>query len=125
MPRVWHRPLLQVGEAVSADPMGINSSGALAIQACACLWLRDAESARTALTGMKAFRGRPVAAARLTAEAGLAALEGRVDEAAEAYREAIEAWRALECTLDLALCELARPDSGNLLIPSACRLVSI
>ena len=55
---------------------------------------------------MKAFRGRWMAAARLTAEAGLAALEGRVEEAAEAYRGAIEAWRALDCTLDLALCEL-------------------
>ena len=55
---------------------------------------------------MKAFRGRRVAAARLTAEAGLAALEGRGEEAAETYRSAIEAWRALECTLGLALCEL-------------------
>jgi hypothetical protein len=47
-----------------------------------------------------------MAAARLTAEAGSAALEGRVDEAAGSYREAIDAWRALKCTLDLALCEL-------------------
>jgi hypothetical protein len=93
-------------EAASADPMGINSPPALAIQARACLWLRDAEGARAGLTGMKAFPGRRVAAARLTAEAGLAVLEGRVDEAAEAYREAVEAWRVLECTLDLALCEL-------------------
>jgi class 3 adenylate cyclase/tetratricopeptide (TPR) repeat protein len=93
-------------EAVSADPTGINSPRALAIQARACLWLRDAEGARTALAEMKAFRGRRVAAARLTVEAGLAALEGRVEESADAYREAIEAWRALECTLDLALCEL-------------------
>ena len=29
-----------------------------------------------------------------------------MEEAAEAYRGAIEAWRALKCTLDLALCEL-------------------
>ena len=93
-------------EAVSVDPMGINSPTALAIQARAALWLRVAEGVRAGLAGMKAFRGRWMAAERLTVEAGLASLEGRVEEAAEAYRGAIEVWRALECTLDLALCEL-------------------
>ena len=52
------------------------------------------------------LRGRWMSVARLTTEAGLAALEGRVDELAESYRAAIEAWRALDCTLDLAMCEL-------------------
>jgi hypothetical protein len=93
-------------EAVSADPTRINSPRTLAIQARACLWQRDAEGARRALTAMKAFRGRRVAATQLTAEAGLAALEGGMEEAGEAYQEAIEAWRALVCSLDLALCEL-------------------
>jgi len=93
-------------EAVSADPTGINSPHALAIQARACLWLRDVEGALKALAGMRTFRGRWMAAARLTAEAGLAALEERAEEAAETYRGAIEAWRALDCTLDLVLCEL-------------------
>jgi hypothetical protein len=92
--------------AVSASPMGINSPRSLAIQAHACLWLREAEGLRETLRTMKAFPGRWMAAARLTAEAGLAALEGRVDEASHAYRKAVEAWRALDCTLDLALCEL-------------------
>jgi len=55
---------------------------------------------------MGGFRGRWMAAARHTVEAGLAALEGRADDAATAYRESIDAWRALDCTLDLALCEL-------------------
>jgi hypothetical protein len=96
----------KAAEAVSVDPLGLNSSTALAIQARAALWLRDAEGARAGLAGMKAFRGRWMAAERLTVEAGLAAIEGRVEEAAEAYRQAIEAWRVLECTLDLALCEL-------------------
>jgi class 3 adenylate cyclase/tetratricopeptide (TPR) repeat protein len=96
----------EAAEAVSVDPMGINSPRSLAIQARACLWLGDAESARSVLSTMTGFRGRWMAAGRLTAEAGLAALEGRAEEAAEAYRGAIEAWRALECTLDLALCEL-------------------
>ena len=52
------------------------------------------------------LRGRWTSVARLTTEAGLAALKGRVDELAESYRAAIEAWRALDCTLDLAMCEL-------------------
>ena len=47
-----------------------------------------------------------MAAERLTVEAGLAALEGRADESAAGYRTSVEAWRALDCTLDLALCEL-------------------
>jgi hypothetical protein len=47
-----------------------------------------------------------MSAGRLTTEAGPAALEGRVDESAESYRAAIQAWRPLDCTLDLAMCEL-------------------
>ena len=93
-------------EAVSVDPVGINSPRALAIQARAALWLHDIDGARAALAGMKAFRGRWMTAARIATEAGLAALEGRVEQASQAYREAIEAWRTLECPLDLALCEL-------------------
>jgi len=93
-------------EVVVADPLGVESPLALAIQARACLWLHDAEGAGGALSAMRGFRGQWMAAMRRTTEAGLAALEGRVDEAAETYREAIEAWRALDCTLDLALCEL-------------------
>jgi tetratricopeptide (TPR) repeat protein len=96
----------EAAEAVSADPLGINSPHALAIQARASLWLHNAEGAREALSAMAGFRGRWMAAARLTAEAGLATLEGRTEAAASSYREAIEDWRALDCTLDLALCEL-------------------
>ena len=55
---------------------------------------------------MRGFRGSWMAAVRLTAEAGLAALEGRPEQAVDCYQGAIEAWRALDVTLDLALCEL-------------------
>jgi len=96
----------EAAEAAAADPMGINSPISLGIQARAALWLRDAGRARQVLSAMQGFRGRLMGAARLTVAAGLAALEGPPDEAAEAYRQAIEAWRALDCTLDLALCEL-------------------
>jgi len=96
----------QAADAVAADPLGINSTYALVFQARASLWLHNAAAAREALSAMKGFRGRWMAAARFTTEAGVAALEGRVDESAESYRAAIEAWRALDCTLDLAMCEL-------------------
>jgi len=96
----------EAADAVAADPLGINSTYALMFQARAALWLRNAAAARQALSAMKGFRGRWMAAARLTTEAGLAALDGRVDESAESYRSAMEAWRALDCTLDLAMCEL-------------------
>ena len=93
-------------DAVAADPMGINSAISLTLQARASLWLRDAEGAREALTTMRRVRGRLMAAARLTVEAGLAALDGDADGAGGLYRQSIEAWRVLDCTLDLALTEL-------------------
>jgi class 3 adenylate cyclase len=96
----------EAADAVSADPLGINSPTALAIQARALLWLRDVEGVRAALMAMTRFRGRWMAAERLTVEAGLAALEGQLEASAETYRRSIEAWRTLDCTLDLALCEL-------------------
>ena len=96
----------EAAEAVHADPLGINSPYALAFQARAALWLHDTERVSEALFAMKSFRGRWMAAERLTVEAGLAALESRIDAAGEAYGKSIEAWRSLDCTLDLALCEL-------------------
>jgi tetratricopeptide (TPR) repeat protein len=94
--------------ALAAEPSGINSPAALAIQQRAALWLGDLERAREALTGMQAFRGRWMAAVRMTAEAGVAALEERHDEAATAYAGALDAWRAIDSPLDLALCALDR-----------------
>jgi hypothetical protein len=57
---------------------------------------------------MQAFRGRGMAAVRLTAEAGVAAIEGRHDAAATAYARALDAWRMIDSPLDLALCALDR-----------------
>ena len=47
-----------------------------------------------------------MAALTFTIEAGLAVLEGRTDEGVELYAAAFDAWRALDCSLDLALAEL-------------------
>jgi tetratricopeptide (TPR) repeat protein len=98
----------EAAAAVAADPSGYNSPAALAVQMRSALWLGDAGKARAALVGMLGFRGRWTAAARLTGEAGVAALEGRHDEAATAYGRAFDAWRALDSPLDLALCALDR-----------------
>jgi class 3 adenylate cyclase/tetratricopeptide (TPR) repeat protein len=95
-------------KAVLVDPSGINSARALALQLRSALWLGDAGRAREAVTGMQGIRGRWMAAARLTGEAGIAALEGRDDDAAHGYVRAMDAWRALDCPLDLALCALDR-----------------
>jgi tetratricopeptide (TPR) repeat protein len=104
--------------ALEAEPSGINSPSALAVQMHASLWLGDAARARTALAAMQAFRGRWMAAMRLSAEAGIAALEGRYDGAAEAYARAFEAWRALDSPLDLAMCGLDRAVARGAGIPS-------
>ncbi len=41
-----------------------------------------------------------------TADAAIAGLEGRLDDAAEIYREATDRWRDLGSRLELALCQL-------------------
>ncbi|MDP9343576.1 MAG: AAA family ATPase [Actinomycetota bacterium] len=97
---------------VAADPSGINSPTALSVAGRAALWQGDAAKAREAVAAMAVFRGRWMRAVKATVEAGLAALEGRPEESAAGYRRAIEAWRALETPLDLALFGL---DMGTML----------
>jgi hypothetical protein len=92
--------------AIELDPMGINSNAALGIAARAALWLGQTEDLREMLGAMQRLRGRASAAQRRTLEAGLAALEGRLDEAAENYLDAFEQWRTVDSVLDLALSEL-------------------
>ena len=69
------------------------------------------EIARAAAASTSYFgpMGHPVAALaadRLTARAGVAALEGRRAEAAGLYREALRAWRGLGLAFDEALCAI-------------------
>jgi hypothetical protein len=84
----------------------------------AALWLGDAARARTALAAMQAFRGRWMAATRLTGEAGIASLEGRYEAAAAAYARALEAWRELDSPLDLAMCGLDRASVRGAEVPA-------
>jgi hypothetical protein len=67
------------------------------------LWLRDTAKARSAIDAMAPLRGRWIEVAQQSAEAGLAALEGKVDEASAGYSRAFESWTAMELPLDLAL----------------------
>ncbi len=60
-------------------------------------------------------RGAVVTAERKTLRAGLAALDGRTDEALTQYRESLHAWRDLGLPWDEALCAL---DMATLLDPS-------
>ena len=94
--------------ALASEPSGINSPKALSVQMRAALWLRDVGRTREALVGMQGSRGRWMHAVRLTAEAGLASLEERGDEATTAYERALDAWRALDSPLDLAMCGVDR-----------------
>jgi class 3 adenylate cyclase/tetratricopeptide (TPR) repeat protein len=90
-------------DAIAADPAGMNSPLAVWVAARAALWLRDPARAREALEAMAPLRGRWMEVAQLSTEAGLAALEGRTDEASAGYRRALESWTAMDLPLDLAL----------------------
>ncbi|HUZ39930.1 MAG TPA: adenylate/guanylate cyclase domain-containing protein [Acidimicrobiales bacterium] len=98
--------LREANRAVDLDPMGINCAAALGIAARAALWMGNLDELRGVFAAMHKIRGRAMAAQRRTAEAGIAALEGRFAESADIYLDAIEQWRAVESVLDLALCEL-------------------
>jgi class 3 adenylate cyclase/tetratricopeptide (TPR) repeat protein len=93
-------------QAVALDPLGINSPTVIAQQARACVALRDVEGLRQASESAGRVRGRWMVAVRHEIDAALAALEGRVDEAARLYETALDAWRALNCNWDLAITEL-------------------
>ena len=92
--------------AVDTDPSGINAPPALAIWARAALWLRDTGQVDAALSGMRRFRGRWMAAVRVATEAGVAALGGQNDKAIADFGRARRMFAGLDAPLDLALLEL-------------------
>ncbi len=81
------------------------------------VWLGDLERTReaVALVRVAIDRGRHVDAVRRSLEAGLAALEGRHDEARAGYRAAAAAFRELDTPLDLGLSQL---DHATLIGPA-------
>ncbi|MGC1419187.1 MAG: adenylate/guanylate cyclase domain-containing protein [Acidimicrobiales bacterium] len=92
--------------AVAMDPVGINSSVSLAMQARSSIQLRRIDEVEEAFEAAHLIRGRWMAAARAEMEAALAALRGDFDQASDLYTVAIDAWRALNCNLDVAITEL-------------------
>jgi class 3 adenylate cyclase/tetratricopeptide (TPR) repeat protein len=92
--------------AIELDPLGINAPTAVHLCGRASLWLGDVEGARRALESGQALLGRWISAVNATFEAGIAALEGRTEEAGNAYTAAFDRWRAIDDTLSLALSEL-------------------
>lgn len=102
----WQRAYRDAHEAVLLDPMGINSAATINIESRAALWLGDLPALRETREAMNRLRGRTMMAIRSNADAGIAGLEGRSDDAAEAYRDAIARWQDLQNPLELALCQL-------------------
>ena len=92
--------------AVALEPAGMNSPLAVREAARAAVWSGDPTRVRSAIDAMDVLGGRWIDAVRLTARAGLAAIEDRRTDAAAGLARAIDAWRALECTFDLACCAI-------------------
>ncbi len=72
----------------------------------ASLWLGDVDGATRALRAGEALLGRWISAVNGTLGAGIAALQGDVDDAAARYSAAFDLWRAIDDGLSLALAEL-------------------
>jgi class 3 adenylate cyclase/tetratricopeptide (TPR) repeat protein len=85
-----------------------GASEDLPVGARASLWAGNLDDARRALDELRRTggHGRMIHAQGTTLEAGIAALDGRTEEAAALYAEAIRHWRELGSRLDLALCQL-------------------
>jgi hypothetical protein len=88
-----------------ADSFAQDSGLAYPISARAALWAGDAAGARDDLASLDTTqeRGRAIDADRAVLQAGIAALEGRTDEALAGYRDALRTWQDLGCVWDEAL----------------------
>jgi class 3 adenylate cyclase/tetratricopeptide (TPR) repeat protein len=85
---------------------GSNSTVGLPLPARAARWSGDLEAAHEdlALYDAAGVHGPAPEADRQTMRAGIAALEGRPEDALALYREALQAWRDLGLAWDEALC---------------------
>lgn len=100
------RALRDAERSIQADPRGINLHTAVSIAGRAALWLRDADAARRAIEAGQFIRGRWVHATLTTISAGLAALEGRHDDAGREYGTAVAEFRQLDCEFDACMATL-------------------
>ncbi len=91
-------------EATELEPSGVNAHYCTREAGRAAVWSRDPDRLRRALEAMGSLRGRWIDAVRRTAESGMAALEGRREDALAGYERALSDWRALGAPLDQAFC---------------------
>jgi class 3 adenylate cyclase/tetratricopeptide (TPR) repeat protein len=101
-------------QAAETDP---TDTDARSVAAHAALWRGDLPGAAAELAGLRAIGLRTPAAdaRRVTIDAGLAAAEGRTNEALGLYRDALRRWRDLHFVVDEALCAI---DMVTLLDPA-------
>ena len=95
-----------VGRAVAVSPIFPGVGYPLAARIA--LWRGDRTGAAEAIAGLDAtgLRGRAVDTDRTTIAAGIAALDGDLEQALGLYRDALERWRAAGLGWDEALCGL-------------------
>jgi len=102
-PEQAYRVAMRGLEVAPGDVLVTTYSGAFAARAA--LWMKDRARMADALSKVDAVqvRGGWLDTMRQTLHAGLLALEGRADEAAQGYVAAARRWRELETWFQLAL----------------------
>ena len=95
-------------EAIKLQPNGMNSPAAVWAAGHAALWSPQdpadaAAKLRSAIEATSMLRGAWIANVRRSLEAAIAALEGRTEEAAAAYAEALKTWLTLQLPFDHAM----------------------
>ena len=92
-------------DSAAADQL--SALDAAAVAARAALWEGDRDGAAELLDRHRFQRSTPMEKChRVTIEAGIAALQGDLDEARSLYRRAFDGWRALGASFSLALAQL-------------------
>jgi tetratricopeptide (TPR) repeat protein len=92
--------------SIQVDPRGLNVDIGVGIAGRAALWMLDVDGARWALDAGQHTRGRRFAATLESLIAGIAALEGRLDEAVARYASTRVVLLELELEHDMALMAL-------------------
>jgi class 3 adenylate cyclase/tetratricopeptide (TPR) repeat protein len=92
----------------SAELVGLNMADDMPVAARAALWAGDVDRARAAAEELRTIgiHGRAIHTSRDVTEAGVAALEGRMEDAVSTFREAQRHWRDLGVWFELALTDM-------------------
>ena len=93
-------------QSVSLEPTGMNAPNSLSGCLHAAASLGDADKLHRTAAGMRLLNGVWVERQRRAAEASIAAVEGRVDDAVTAYERLLQDWLRADLPLDHAWCVL-------------------